>query len=383
MRPREETDMELARLRTVYEHPGPYLTVHAEVGRGGEHALDQIDARWTSIRHELERHDLDPSLVEQVGERLRENTHLEGEVRRTIVASGDEVVFDDVQAAHSMWPETVEVADLPDLTGWLRIADQEIPFLLVQVDRTGGDIDFYRALARPRSEHESVEGASYYIRKVPQGDWAQKQFQRGAEELWKKNAREVADAITTLAGQHRPRAILVGGDVRAVQELTDALEASDVPVVRLQSGGRAQGTSQKALWEEVSVVLADLDAHAEKEIADQLVKAAGRDAGAAIGTDAVLDALVRQQVDRLVLDLDEAAAKTVRPSRHEGLVLPEPALGADELPVDRVVVAAAALSSSKLSLLPAELIPALGGAGNAEGVAALLRWTDRETPPEG
>jgi hypothetical protein len=235
--------MDLTRLRPVFEHPSPYLTVHTEVGRGGEDALDQIDARWTSIRHQLEHHDLSPSLVEEVGGRLRANTLLEGEVRRTIVASGDEVVFDDVQAGHAMWPETVDVGDLPDLTGWLRIADQEIPFLLVQVDRTGGDIDFYRALARPRSDHQSVEGASYYIRKVPEGDWAQKQFQRGAEELWKKNAREVADAITSLAGQERPRAILVAGDVRAVQELTDALEGSDVPVVKLASGGRAAGTS--------------------------------------------------------------------------------------------------------------------------------------------
>lgn len=374
--------MELARLRAVYEHPGPYLTVHAEVGRGGEDALDQLDARWTSIRHELERHDLGSALVEQVGERLRANTHLGGEVRRTIVASGDEVVFDDVQTAHSMWPETVDVGDLPDLGGWLRIADQEIPFLLVQVDRIGGDIDYYRALARPGSEHESVEGASYYIRKVPQGDWAQPQFQRGAEELWKKNAREVSDAITKLAGEHRPRAILVAGDVRAVQELTDALEGGDVPVVKLESGGRAEGTSDDALWAEVSVVLAALEAHAQKEVADRLAEAAGRESGAAVGTDAVLDALVRQQVDRLVVDLDEAAGQTVRPGQHEGLVLPEPALEADELPADRVVVAAAALSSSKLSLLPAELIPALGGAGNADGVAALLRWSDREVTPE-
>lgn len=374
--------MELARLRAVYEHPGPYLTVHAEVGRGGEDALDQLDARWTSIRHELERHDLGSALVEQVGERLRANTHLGGEVRRTIVASGDEVVFDDVQTAHSMWPETVDVGDLPDLGGWLRIADQEIPFLLVQVDRIGGDIDYYRALARPGSEHESVEGASYYIRKVPQGDWAQPQFQRGAEELWKKNAREVSDAITKLAGEHRPRAILVAGDVRAVQELTDALEGGDVPVVKLESGGRAEGTSDDALWAEVSVVLAALEAHAQKEVADRLAEAAGRESGAAVGTDAVLDALVRQQVDRLVVDLDEAAGQTVRPGQHEGLVLPEPALEADELPADRVVVAAAALSSSKLSLLPAELIPALAGAGNADGVAALLRWSDREVTPE-
>ena len=184
-----------------------------------------------------------------------------------------------------MWPETVDLGDLPDLGSWLRVAEQEIAFLLVQVDRTGGDIDFYRALARPRSEHQTVEGASYYIRKVPQGDWAQKQFQQGAEELWKKNAREVADHVRTLARANRPQAILVGGDVRAVTGLVDALETGgDVPVVKLESGGRAAGISEDALWKEISVVLADFEAHGEKETADDLAEAAGRDRGAAIAS---------------------------------------------------------------------------------------------------
>lgn len=363
--------MHLSRLRPVFEHAGPYLTVHAEVGRGAEDALDQLDARWTRLRHELGRHDLDEALVEEIGERLRANTHLEGEVRRTLVAAGGQVVFDDVQAAHSMWPETVDLGDLPDLGSWLHIADEEIPFLLVQVDRTSGDLDFYRALARPRGEHDSVQGATYYIRKVPEGDWAQKQYQRGAEERWKHNAREVADHARSIAGQHRPRAILVTGDVRAVTDVMEALEGSDVPVVKLESGGRAEGTSQEALWHEVSVVLAALQAHAEKDVADRLAEAAGRNA-AAVGTEEVLDALVQQQVERLVLDLDHASRQTVRPRDHEGLVLPESAADVEELPADRVAVATGALTSAELSLLPAELLPR----GGAEGIAALLRWTD-------
>lgn len=362
--------MELARLRPVYDHPGPYLTVHAEVGRGAEDALDQLDARWTRVRHELEHRQVEPALVEEIGERLRANTHREGEVRRTIVAAGSEVVFDDVQAAHSMWPETVDLAELPDLAGWLRLADEEIPFLLVQVDRTGGDLDFYRARARPRSEHESVQGATYYIRKVPEGDWAQKEFQRGAEERWKHNAREVADHVRKVAARHRPRVVLVAGDVRAVTDLEDALDGGDVPVVRLESGGRAPGVSEDALWAEVSKVLADLEAHGHQDIADRLAEGAGNNA-AAVGTDAVLDALVKQQVDRLVLDPDRAARQVVRPGEHAGLALPEPAAAADALPADRVAVAAAALSDARLSLVSAELLPQ----GGAEGLAALLRWS--------
>jgi hypothetical protein len=49
--------------------------------------------------------------------------------------------------------------------------------------------------------------------------------------------------------------------------------------------------------------------------------------------------------------------------------LPELAASADELPADRVVVAAAALTDAALSVLPAAM--ARGG-----GVSALLRWSD-------
>jgi hypothetical protein len=361
--------MQLDALRTIFEESGPYLTIHAEVGRTSQDALDALDSRWTSIRHDLEHHDVDGGLVEEIGERLHANTHVDGEVRRTIVAVDDHIVFDDLQAGHSMWPETVDFADLPDLSGWLRLADAEVPFVLVNVDRSGGDVDFYRARARPRTEHESVEGEAFYITKVPEGDWSNKRYQRGAEELWKENAGQVAEVVIGLVREHHPAAVLVAGDVRAVQELTDALADTRATVVRLESGGRAEGTSEKALWSEVDRVLADLEAHRQQSVADRLAQAAGRDDGAAVGTDAVLDALVRRQVDQLVLDLDEASRQQVSPAEHEGLVVPESARNSPELPADRVLVAAAALSDSGLALIPAELAP-------GDGIAALLRWSD-------
>ena len=361
--------MHLDAIRPVFDRPGPYLTVHAEVGRTDEHALDQLDARWTTIRHALEHRDLPEALIDDIGGRLREVPHVPGEARRTIVATRDEVVFDEIQQGHAPWPETVDLNDLPDLGGWLRQAERAIPFLLVQVDRTGGDVAFYRAVNQPAADEASVEGESFQITKVPEGDWAQKQYQRRAEELWSHNAVEVAAALTSMARQARPRVVLVAGDVRATEALVDALGKHPTPVVRLHSGGRAAGTSEEALWTEVHTALAHVEAYEDQEIADRLAEGSGRHRGVAVGSAAVLEAIVRGQVDRLVLDLDQAGDTTVHPADYAGLDLPDPARRAAEMPADRVLVAAAARSDAEVSLLPGRLIP-------DHGVAAILRWDD-------
>ena len=44
--------MDLRRVRPVFEESGPFVTVHVEVGRANENPEGQIEARWTSVRHD-------------------------------------------------------------------------------------------------------------------------------------------------------------------------------------------------------------------------------------------------------------------------------------------------------------------------------------------
>jgi hypothetical protein len=358
-----------AALRPVFEAEGPYVTVHLEVGRAAEDAPAQLDARWTTVRHKLEHEKVDEKLITAIGERLQENTHAPGEVRRTIVGAGSEIVFDDVQIGHSQRPEVTEVGDLPDLSGWLAMEDRAIPFVLVVADREGADIDVHRAMSRPPVDRESVQGETFHITKVPQGDWAQKQFQQNAENAWHRNAAQVAEVVRSLDRRYRPRVVMVAGDVRARADIADQVTAPDLTVVQIESGGRAAGASEDALWRDVERVLAEIDAADDQELTGRLDQARGQGSGGAHGLEAVLDAFVQARVDQLVLDLDAAADKTVRPREHEGLPLPTSVDTSQELPADRVLVAAAALSGAEVRLLPASL--AHGG-----GVAALLRWDD-------
>jgi hypothetical protein len=365
--------MDLTRLRPVFEHSGPYLTVHAEVGRTTETAGAQQESRWTTVRHELERAHADDRLVSEVGRRLQENTHAAGAVRRTLVATGDKVLLDDVQVGETHWPEVLDRDELPDLAAWAAAEDRAIPFVLVITDRTGADVQAYRALAGGPAEQETVSGETFYITKVPQGDWAQPQFQQTAENAWEQNARLVADEARTLTRRYGAALVLVAGEVRARAEVTRALESHDPgsigTVVQVESGGRAEGSSDEALWDEVRAHLAEAEREADAEVAGLLDEARGRGEGAATGLDEVLEALRKSQVDRLVLDLQALSERTVTAADLDGVPLPEPAASSDDLPADRALLAAGALTGARLTVLPKSM--ARGG-----GASALLRWAE-------
>jgi hypothetical protein len=92
----------------------------------------------------------------------------------------------------------------------------------------------------------------------------------------------------------------------------------------------------------------------------------GRGESVALGVRDVADALVRGQVDQLMVDPEAAANFTLRPSDHPGL-----ALGAstptDEVRADQALIAAACMTDADIAVATAAT---MGGAP----VAALLRW---------
>jgi hypothetical protein len=362
--------MDLAHLRPVYEEPGPYLTFHLDVGRATEDAQAQSDARWTTIRHDLEHARVPAPLVETIEQRLRENTHLPGEVRRTVIAGRDRVLLDDVQVGHNPHAEVVDRGPLPDLAPWLDQEDQALAFVLVVADRTGADIEVHRAVSEAPQHREHVTGETFYISKVAEGDWAQKQFQQTAENTWRHNARLVAETVVRLARGHRALTVLVAGEVRARSEVVDAIMREDhglARVVEIESGGRAEGASADALWHEVYQRLREMVAARDADTVALLDEARGRGTGAATGLTEVLDALAQGQVDTLIADLETVRELTVRPGEHPGLAMP-PGIDPDaELPADRVLIASAALTGARVDLVPAAM--AHGG-----GVSALLRW---------
>ena len=354
-------------LQHVFTRPGPFVTVHAEVGRPAEDARQQIDARWTAIRHELERQEVDAALLEEIGRRLHEVPDVAGEARRTIVAAAGEVVLDQVHSGRTTAAETVDVGPLPDLASYLTLADRQLPFALVVTDREGAEIGFHPGLAAADPHEVSVSGEELHLQKVKVGGWRHDHMQQNSENTWARNAAEVADEVRSGLRSHAAEVVMLAGDERARHLVAEALGDVQVPVVHVEAGGRAAGASETALWEEVRRVVAQVEASADADVVERLAAAEGQSGAAATGVDDVLDALVRGQVERLVIDPAAAAGETVDPADHPGLPLPEGAAG--PLPADRVLLAGAAATAAEVSVLPREQT---GGTG----VAALLRWDD-------
>lgn len=355
--------MRLTALHDLLSHPGPFLTISTEVGRPTEDARQQLEARWTTIRHQLEREGVGQPVIDEISARLHEPPPVAGPARRTLVVTDGEVAFDEIQAGGTRWPDLVEVAPLPELSPWAAAADRIIPFALVRADREGADLTFHAGLPTGEWEDVTVEGEDFYLTKVPDGDWAQKQFQNTAENTWRRNAQEVADAVREGIGRHRSRVVVLAGEVRACAEVERAMEGLPVPVVHVEAGGRHPGDSEHALWTEVRRVLDEAEAREEQEVVERLEQATGQGGGAARGLDDVLDAFVRGQVERLVIDLDAAREMSVDPSSHSGL----PVDHKGTQPADRVLLAAAAATDAEVTVMPRE---AVGG----DGIAALLRW---------
>lgn len=362
--------MQLSTLQDVYAHPGPYVTVHLDVSRNTEDAAQQLDARWTSARKSLESEGVDEVLIHQIGERLQEPVSIAGEVRRTIIASTNEIVFDEVTPGHSIWPEVVTYADLPDVSGWLHQVDGQLPFMLVVADREGADLDFYPSLTTAESIHREVDGETLHLHKFHGGGWSHKRFQRRSENQWESNAREVADEIRSAVARRLPRVVMLAGDQRACSAIRESLDGVQCEVLHLEAGGRAAGSSSESLWEDVRVVLARLEAEDQEDLTGRLAEKWGQGSGAVLGVDDVIDALVQHKVDTLIVDLQKAHDIAVDPTRYPGLPLPEQALSSNHLPADQVLVAAGAATDATIAVLPATQTK--GG-----GVAAVLRWDDR------
>lgn len=360
--------MQLSAIQDLYAHQGPFVTIHMDVSRDTEDASQQLDARWTTVRHDLEHEGVAPDLIEEIGRRLQEPVGVPGEVRRTVIAAGNEIVFDEVVAGHATWPETATVGDLPDVSGWLRQADGQFPFLLVAADREGADIDFYPSLtAATASSHSQVDGETEHLHKVRGGGWSHKRYQQRSENQWEHNAREVAEEIRAVVARNRPRVVILAGDGRARVAIAESLGGLQAEVVQVSSGGRAAGSSSQSLWDDVRLVLAHLEAEDQQQLTGRLEERWRQGSGAVLGVDDVLDALTQHKVDTLILDLGKAQRIAVDPSRWSGLPLPEQARHDKELPADQVLVAAGAATDTHIAVLPASQTK--GG-----GIAATLRW---------
>jgi hypothetical protein len=375
--------MDVSFLSPVLDAAGPFATVCADVTHTTESAATEVELRARAAAEKLAEQGAPEAVVEAVRSRLLEandggeSGRLKG--RALVVAADGSVVLDEVLVDAPL-REIAEWSPQPNLLPLLRQLPGRVPHILVIADRVGADIT-YMGGAHQIVEEKTVDGDDFQIQRVKVGGWAHHRFQHNAENKWVHNADDVAAQITSMARRLSPRFVLVAGDVRARQILTDraAGEWTDL-VVTMDEGGRAAGADREPVERRMNELVAEHEARECAEVLEQ-VQAAGAHGLAVTGVKAVVDALRKSQVETLVLADDQADDATL-------LVGNTPLeLGVDQhdmdalgthgtvVPADRALVAAAVASSAGIVVVPT-------AAMTGEPVAAVLRYTDASTPTD-
>jgi hypothetical protein len=199
--------MRLAALRTLYDRPGPWTSVYVDASRNTEEARDRLRLRLRDA----------PALVG----RALEQDQTPGTHGFVALIHADELALAE-PLPHAPRQPFVETGPVPRVVPMLEQRGEEVSWLRVVVDRTGGAIEAASAGSSPRLVE--VEGhENFPIHKVKPGGWSAPRYQRAAEVNWERNTGDVADAVARLAEQCDAEVLVVAGDVRARQLLVDQL----------------------------------------------------------------------------------------------------------------------------------------------------------------
>ncbi len=372
--------MDVSFLQPLFAATGPYATVCADVTHITESADAELELRVRSVTEKIAGQGAPQPVVDAVRSRLLEGNDggqagtLRG--RALVVASDGSVVLDEV-LADAPAQQVAVWSPHPELLPVLRQLAGRVPHVVVVADRVGADISAV-ALSGETAKEEQVEGNTFHMRKVKVGGWAHNIYMHTAENQWIENADRVAEEIGALARSLRPRFILVAGDVRARQILTDrASDAWSDLVVTMDEGGRAAGADREPVTRRTATLIAEHEARDVAHVVEQ-VQAAAAHGLSVTGTPAVVEALRKGQVETLVLT-DPFDTETTLLVGNGPLELgvdqhDMDALGmhGEVVPAGSALVAAAVASAAGLLVVPQAALP-------EESVAAVLRYTDEST----
>lgn len=356
--------METSSLSSVYEASGPFATALIEVSRDNENAEHEQELRVRAACEALAGQGADPVVVKLVEDRLAEVVNRPAPVSRLVVANADGVLLDETAGIRADQP-VANWGPLPDLAAWIAHKDSATTFVLAIVDHEGGDVAVYDSDVPEPEEEGTVGGETLHVHKVPVGGWSALRYQHVTENVWARNAAEVADRVNAHVNDGH-NLVLLAGDPQSRPMVRERVEHPGVTLVELETGTRAEDGGDEALQQAVRQALMDQVVQRQLSLSHEVKDRLGRDHAVATGVHDVADAFVRGQVETLLVDPAAAAELTLDPAEHPGLAV---GAGVEDgpLPAVQALIAAAVLTSADVTVTRSA---ALGGSP----VVALLRW---------
>lgn len=362
--------MDLTFLKPLYDRPGPFASAYVDMRRTTEDASKVIELRWRARQRELVEQGAPAETIEAIGRVVAEEDRRRDSGTLAVFASGGEIAHYEVLAGEPR-AEMAVYAPLPHVKPLLAQRGDAVAYLVVVVDRLGGEVRRVSREGAYRTVQVTAE-EDFPVRKTKAGDmFRQDKQQRAAEEVWRANARKVAQAVTGAADDCGADVVVLAGDVRARNALQE--ELTEPVLSRVVDAGGAgpalDGEVVRAVQRKLNERTMTVVGRFRQELTNRR--------RAADGIGAVVEALVKSQVACLLLE--------DRPeSRLRLWVGPQPtdlatsAEGLRELGVadpvedlaDAALIRAVAGTDGDLLLVPPESLDA------GAGVGALLRYTD-------
>lgn len=354
-----------------------------EVTRTDQAGARELRMRWEAHRRTLAKAGAPEPVLDAVQEAVEEPTGVGGRVGRLVIAeAGGQVLVNAVLGVAPGRDEAVW-APIPHLLPAVRALAEMPSYLLVTIDRTGADIELHHPLDNS-VETSEVTGEHDVLHKVPGGGYSSLRFQNRVEDSWERNATEVAHRVAKLERAHRPAAVLVSGDSRAVGHFLEHAAAEVRAIAtHLETGGRAEGTSAEALKDAVWTAMAERRHRTQTELVERYQRLEGRQERAVQSLEDVVDALRRGQVEDILLHDDPSS--DLRLWLGEGpleIALEHRRIAemgsakAVSVRADSALAWAALASEAGFTVLDGD-DPKL-----MDGIGATLRWSDRSTPHE-
>jgi Bacterial archaeo-eukaryotic release factor family 2 len=363
-----------ARLTEAVRRQGRWITVYLDLSNDRENPEGLQESRRRSIRDHLLEAGAPKSAVENIDSRLTVPTGLPAPFCRYLLICDDEVQLDEAIPGTPAGGEIAEVGPVPLIAPLIRSGVEDFAYLVVQVSRDGGDIAVHRTGAFFPELSSTMQGRTDTLHKVKGGGWAHLNQQEHVEEIWKQTQMELSAEIDRLVLEHRPRLMVVAGDIKARVLLLDALaDRSRGIAVEFPKDTRSGGADPAALVEFTERQIQALLERDQHDVIDLLHTRLGQERSAAsAGLRPVVEALRQAQADTVLLDIDAIGdAELLALSDQPWLAADQADVaGADvvaTVPAAEALIRAALLTDATILLARSA---DLGGAP----AAALLRW---------
>jgi hypothetical protein len=363
---------DLSDFAKVLEAEGPFLTVMLDTQSNIDNASHRSLSAWKPLRSNLAEEGVPDQILDAV-EELVPTAHENGDTLGVVANAKDGVLYTD------HWFEQLplsrgEFDTLPRLAPFIVWRQANLPYVVVLTDREGADIEAY--VPGGDDIDLEVKGKTFPIRKVSAGGWSMRRYQNRAEDVWNKNAKQVADEVTRVVSEIDAPLVVLAGDVRASELLREHLPQETLARLKEIDGGRNADGSAETMTPTIRRLVQTAAAEATVTILQKFREERGQMDRYADGPRAVCAALQEAKVETLLVHEPQDDPR-------RGFFGPEATqVAVDEADVKELGVDAPREGRLIDVLIRAALgtgagvrvVPHTSSSGPTDDVGAILRW---------